>query len=176
MATTSLTATIRLADNWDHQAVDDVGSAKDSNPEPLEVRFTYGTGDDQVNDQYRARLTLKSNTEVAIDLAGGVTNVFGTVLTFSSIKEIRITNLATDATHVLKVGQLGTPTSGNLMSDIFDGSTTSRIKLRAGATFLLLAPLTGYTVTGGSADVLLISNEGPGFSVDFDIVIKGVLA
>lgn len=176
MPTKTLTGRLRIVDRWAYINTDDISAPRDEYEHVVETNWTSGDADEQVEAQYKARRSLLSNTEDALDLAGGLTDIFGETLTFATIKEILIVNLATTAAHVLKIGQLSTPTSGNLMTDLFDGDNTARIKLRAGGAFLITAPLTGYTVTGGSADVLLISNEGTGATIEYDVIVKGTLA
>jgi hypothetical protein len=58
------------------------------------------------------------------------------------------------------------------MTDLFDGDGDSRVKVKAGGAIHLIAPLTGYTVTGGSADIIIIENIGSG-SITYDLIVKG---
>lgn len=175
MSTRSLTGLLRDLDHWKYSSEDDIGTTRDEIADIYQVDWEDGTGDEQVNGQYRLQETLLSNTERELDMAGSLVDVFGQSLTFSTIKQIKLINLGTEATQIIKFGQLSTPTSGNLLSDLFDGLTTARVKVRHGGMLHIVAPNTGYTVTGGSADVILISNEGPA-SVEYKIVIKGVRA
>lgn len=176
-ATLSLTGQLRISNGWEYRSTDDVDTAKvtiDKLTDVYKVDWTDGTGDEQVKRMFRRTGTLLANTEVALDMAGSLLDVFGNTLTFAQVKLIVVKNLGTAATQILKFGQLGTPTSGNLLSDIFDGLTTARVKIRHGGVFALGAPNTGYTVTGGSADVILLSNEAA-LSVDYDIVVLGTV-
>lgn len=175
MSTRTLTGRLRDLDHWDYRNVDDIGTTRDEIDDVYQIDWTDGDGDEEVNGQYRLQETLLSNTERALDMAGSLVDVFGQALTFSTIKQIKLVNLGTAATQIIKFGQLSTPTSGSLLTDLFDGLSTARVKIRHGGMLHIVAPNTGYTVTGGSADVLLISNEGPA-SVEYKIVIKGVRA
>lgn len=171
----TLEGLLRVQDRWDYRNIDDLGTTRDDVSDEYKIDWENGTGDNQVNGMYRRVETLLPNTETALDMAGSLVDVFGQTLTFATIKEIKLVNTGTAAAQIIKFGQLGTPTSGNLLTDIFDGLTTARLKVLAGGMLHLVAPLTGYTVTGGSADVILISNEGAA-AVGYEIVIKGTLA
>lgn len=175
MPTTTLKGSLRSLDSWEYDSVDSIGTTRDKIADEYAVIWTNGTGDNQINGMYRFSGSLLGNTETAFDLAGSLTDVFGNTLTFATIKDLKLTNLATTATDALKLGQLSTPTSGNLLTDIFDGVSTARVKVNGGGQFHLVSPLTGYTVTGGSADVILVSNEGAN-AISYELVVKGVLA
>lgn len=176
-ATLSLTGQFRLANGWNYKSTDDLDANKvsvDKLTDIYQVDWTDGTGDDQVKRMFRRTGTLLARTSVALDMAGALTDVFGNTLTFATVKAIVVKNLGTVAAQILKFGQLSTPTSGNLMTDVFDGSTTSRVKIRHGGVLAIVAPNTGYTVTGGSADIILLANESAQ-SVDYDIVVLGTV-
>lgn len=172
MATKTLTDQLRYYSHWVYRKTDDISAPVDDTEYPEDFSFANGGGDSEIRYMFRERRTLLGNSEQAYDLAGGLVDVFGDTLTMTTLKQLVIYNRNTGSGEDLKFGQLASPTSGNLLSEIFDGDTDVRVKIKAGARFDLLAPLTGYTITGGSADVLLVSNEGAA-AVTYDIIIKG---
>src|SRR5690606_13677778 len=126
----------------------------------------------EAQDQYRIQATVSTREEDAYDLAGGVSDVFGNTLTFATIKQILVYNRSTTDGDDLIVGGNGSPTTGALITDLFPGGTDAGIKVLAGGFFVIAAPYTGYAVTGGSADILRIYNDGVG-AITYDLIVKG---
>lgn len=173
--TISHSSRLTVSDYWVHTSTDNVSAPVDKKEYSYEEQYTDGSGADQCQDMYRAQRTVLANDYDSIDFAGSLTDVFGNTLTFSKIKQILIVSQSTTEGDDLEIGGQATPTGGNLMSEIFSGQTDASIKLKHGGVFLLACPGTGYAVTGGSADVLLVKNVGVN-SVTYDIIVKGVRA
>lgn len=172
--TISHRSNIRWFDEWEHKDATAVGVATDkpANTPFYEVTFEDGSDANECEDMYAATRTILANDEDILDLAGGLTDKYGNTLTFEEIRQITVYNKNETTGQVLLVGGGPDPTGGALLSDIFDGETDTRIKIKWGGLFVLVAPIAGYTITGGSADLLWIRNDGTE-SITYDIVIKG---
>ena len=106
-----------------------------------------------------------------IDLAGGVTDGLGEVLTFVKIKCIAIFNNATTAAFNLAVGAAAANPLGGWVSD----AASDEIIIGPGGCFLLWNPsLAGYACGAGASDVLRVD---PGANeVTYDIIVIGTSA
>lgn len=160
-------------DYYTHTNADNISTPTDQKEYQYTLEFANGSGDSQAQDMWRSQRTVLANDYDSIDFAGSLTDVFGNTLTFTKIKQILIVSTSTTDGDDIEVGGQHTATGGNLMSELFSGQTDSSIRVKAGGIFLIACPYTGYTVTGGSADVLLVKNVGTN-SVTYEIIVKGI--
>lgn len=129
--------------------------------------WTSGTAIDQANMMWSDTRTLAASTTEDIDLAGVLTNAFGSTITFTRIKAIMISAAATNVNNVVIGGD-----ANALVGWV--GATNDLINVRPGGTFLITAPdATAYAVTAGTGDILQIANSSSGSSVIYDIVLIG---
>jgi hypothetical protein len=166
--TYSLSGLLSLAISMTHTKTQDDGAvASDPISKTISQTLTYGAAATAgaVQDMFHERRTLTTGATYEYDLAGGLTDEFGQTLTFTAIKGIIIHSTSAD-NKVLTVGA-GTD---ELVGWV--GDATDVVNIHAGGLFCLLAPNTGYTVTAGSADDLLITNAAGGSST-YDIIIIG---
>jgi hypothetical protein len=109
-----------------------------------------------------------TSTTENLDLAGALTNAFGQTITFTKIKALAIVAAAGNTNDVV----VGGASSNGFVSPF--GDATDKIKIRPGGMFLITAPdATGFAVTAGTGDILLVANVG-GTPVTYDVVIAGV--
>ncbi len=128
-----------------------------------------GTGANQASNIFHDRRTLTASSTENLDLAGALTNKFGTTLTFTKIKAIVI-HAASGNTNNVLVGGAASNQFINWVSD-----PTDVIVVRPGGTFILVAPdATAYAVTAATGDLLKIANSAGSTSVTYDVVIIGV--
>lgn len=133
------------------------------------LSLSSGTGANQASNFFHDQRTLSASASEDLDLAGVLTNGFGTTLTFTKIKAIIIHAAAGNTNNVV----IGGAVSNTFINWVAD--PTDKIVVRPGGTFILVAPdATGYGVTAGTADLLHIANSGAGTSVTYDVVIIGV--
>lgn len=142
---------------------------------PLQLSESYdwtsGTGANQADLIWHDERTLAASTSENLDLAGGLTDAFGNVLTFARIKGIIVAASLANANLV----QVGGAASNAFVNWVANSSDI--INVRPGATFAMVAPdATAYAVTGGTADILKIANSGAGTPVTYDIVLIGASA
>ena len=134
-----------------------------------QIDYTTGAGANGANELFSDTRTLADNTSENLDLAGSLTNAFGTTVAFARVKFIYIKNKST--TQVLSIGGAASNQFINWVAD-----ATDIIKIRPGGVFLLIAPdATGYPVTAGTGDLLKVANGNAGSSTDYDIIIGGAL-
>lgn len=142
---------------------------------PLTFRRSYdlasGTGADQADKIFHDQRTLGASSTEDLDLAGGLTDAFGSTITFVKIRGLFVA-AATGNTNNVQVGGAAANQFINWVADASD-----KINVRPGGIFALIArDTTGYAVTAGTGDLLRIGNSGAGTSVTYDIVIIGTSA
>jgi len=138
---------------------------------PLQLDLTAllanGTGSGQASQVFTDTRSLAGSATEDLDLAGSLTNAFGTTLTFTKIKAIIVraaaANNAANAVQVARTSSNGVP----LFLAASDG-----LALGPGGIFLFYDPA-GVTVTAGTGDKLTITNSAGTNTVSYDIVIIG---
>jgi hypothetical protein len=135
-------------------------------------KLTDGTGAGNADLLYVAERTVATATDDDIDLAGVLSDVFGTTLTFAELVGILIINKQKDGTANttdLTIGGGSNPFVG------FLGGTTPTVgPIKPGGMFMLMSPdAAGIgTVTAGTGDILRITNSA-GASNTYQIAIVG---
>lgn len=130
--------------------------------------FTNGQGANQGNQAWVSRQTLDASDSVELDLAGGLTDAFGTALTFAEIKLIMVYADDNNTNNVLVGGA-----AANAFSTMF-GDSSDVLSLLPGTLFSLATKdATGYGVTAATADLLKIANSAGSTSVTFEIALLG---
>lgn len=130
--------------------------------------LTNGTGADQANMIWMDQRTITASSTDDLDLAGSLTNAFGTTITFTSIKGI-IVYAATANTNDVLIGGDGSAAFINWVSNSSD-----IVVVKPGGLFALVNPqANGYAVTATTGDILQIANSSSGTSVVYDIILLG---
>lgn len=166
----TLTAAIKAVINATYRGVNDLGT-----PEfPLSISasnaFTNGVGINQADLIFSDRRTLAASANEDLDLAGVLTDPFGVVITFAKIKAILI-KAASGNTNSVNIK----PATTNGFLGPFNAAADT-IKIPPNGIVLLTAPINGWPVTAGTADLINIANGGGTTSVDYDIIIIGTSA
>lgn len=135
----------------------------------LDLRFKTGTGSGQVDRIWSDRRTLASSGTDTLDLAGVLTDSYGSTITFSKIKLVYIKNRSSTDGVDLRAG----PDATNGWVGMFiDASDRNRIA--AGGCLLWYDP-NGQSVGAGATDELWVQNDGS-VSCDYDIIVVGTSA
>ena len=164
---------IQVIDNWNHQNSSDVSVLSDKKGDTLyDITFADGSGTNQAQDLFHDRRTVNSNEEDNLDLNGALSDAFGNTLSMVTIRQLVFTNNATLSGEDLVIGGPVGPSAGALLTDLFDGDNESRFKVKSGGAAMFVAPIAGYAVTGGSADIIRVFNIGTG-PITYDVIIKG---
>lgn len=132
------------------------------------VQLTNGTGAGQANQIFTDQRTLAASGTESLDLAGSLTNAFGATLTFTKIKAVYIKAAAGNTNNV----RVTRPASNGL--PLFLGASDGLDVLPGGVFFWACSDDTAVAVTGGSGDLLTLTNSSSGSSVTYDIAIVGV--
>lgn len=129
-----------------------------------------GTGASQADLVFRDQRTLALSTSEELDLAGGLTDSYGTTLTFVKVKALYISAESTNGANIVVGGA-----AANAFLGAF-ANATDKINLPASAWLKWVAPVSGYTVTAGTGDLLKIENDDGSAEAIYDIVIVGTSA
>lgn len=164
---TSLKTRMRAGINAVYNSGADLGSDIATQEMHDDIVLANGTAADQANKVFKDQRTLGASATENLDLAGGLTDPFGTTLTFATIKAILIRAVAANTNNVV-IGGAATNTFLGIFSD-----ATDKIAVKPGGAFLWCAPGTGAAVTAGTGDILLVANSGAGTGVTYDIVVIG---
>jgi hypothetical protein len=130
--------------------------------------LTNGTGANQANMIFMDQRTLAASTAEDLDLAGSLTNAYGTTITFTSIKGIIVYASPANTNDVL----IGGDASAAFVNWVANSSDI--IVVKPGGLFALVNPqANGYAVTATTGDLLQIANSSSGTPVTYDIILLG---
>lgn len=129
--------------------------------------ITNGTSANQANQIWTDTRTISASGSDDIDLAGVLTNAFGTTLTFTAIKGI-IVCAATENTNNVVIGGDANGLIG------WVGNANDVVNVKPGGIFAIYDPsAVGYAVTASTGDILQIANSAGTTSVTYDIIVIG---
>lgn len=142
----------------------DLGTASYSPTITYAQSLTNGTGNSQFQIVYADSGTLAASDSVLVDLAGAIPDAFGTTIACATGKAIMVTAKSTNVNDVLVGGATVKQTQ-------FLGDTTDVVPVGPGGVFLLARPATGWTVTGGSRDIMRLKNSGGTTGVGYTLQV-----
>lgn len=127
-----------------------------------------GTGAGQANAVYVDDFSIAASGTLDIDLSGTLEDAHGNTLVFTAVKEIQI-KAASGNTNNVVIGNGTNPFVGP-----FSAGTVT-LALKPGGFFHVSDGYSaaGWTVTGGSADVIKLANSGAGTAVTGTVVVVG---
>lgn len=146
-------------------SADDLTTVSQSIGISVQQSWTNGTDSNQANQFYSDQITASASAE-SIDLAGSLTDVFGSTITFTKVRGLYVRNRATTTAFDLTI-------AGNFMTTSVIGGSSQNLVLEPGGVLLLTAPVDGYVVTAATADV--ISFDPGANTVTFDVAIYGTV-
>lgn len=168
----TLQTTVTTKVSWQYREAMDLGNVNDSNSLDYTYFLDDGTTSGKADVFWGDTRSLATTANDDLDLTALSTTRFGITgnTTFVTIKGVYIVNEATVSGEDLVVGGSNTnPWQGPF------GATNDTIRCSAGASLQLLRPLTGWSVSDGSADILRINNAGSNTNI-YKIVIFGTSA
>lgn len=134
------------------------------------LRLRDGTGADQADLLWTDQRTLSASANEDLDLAGSLSDAFGSTLTFARIKGLIVAASSANTNNVV----VSRPASNGV--PIF-GAASDAISVRPGGLLAWVAPdATAVAVTAGTGDLINIANSSSGTSVTYDIVLIGASA
>jgi hypothetical protein len=141
---------------------------------PLEYDYkktlTNGTTANAADLVFSDTRTINASSNEDLDLAGALTSVYGSTLTFVEVRAIMIkaADGNTNNVRVTRPASNGVP----LFLAASDG-----IDVPPGGVFFWACPADGkVTVTAGTGDLINVANSSSGSSVTYDVIIVGVSA
>lgn len=141
---------------------------------PLSLSYTKslasGTGSGQADLAWTDLNTLAASATTDIDLAGTLAGALGGAVVFAKVKAIMLYADEGNTNNVVLGGAAATQFVGPF------GSATHTVAVPPGGMVKLTAPIAGWTVTAGSADLLRVANSAAGTSVTYRIIIIGTSA
>lgn len=162
---TDLRGRIEVNADFTYSNVNDVQRTNQNASLNYSQDYTNGTGDEQADKLWTTEYT--QSAAVTIDLAGSLTDIYGTTLTFTKIRAIVIKNLSTTTGFNLLVGGA----ASNAFSTPF-ADATDKVKVPPGGCLVLAAPLDGFAVTAGTGDQLKMDPGGSN-QVNWEVQIIG---
>jgi hypothetical protein len=141
---------------------------------PLKMARTLalinGTGANQADRVWSDQISIAASSNNDIDLAGSLTDPFGTALSFARVKAIIVLAATTNTNNVVVGGASST------FATWVSGTNPAVIVRPGGLLVLAATDATAYAVTATSADVLRLTNSAGGTSVVCDVAIVGCSA
>lgn len=133
------------------------------------LELADGTGASQANRIFTDTRTLAASANEDLDLAGALTDCFGTTLTFAKLKGLIVKAAAGNTNDV----QVTRPSSNGVPIFLAAGDG---LAVKPGGILALAWPGTGVTVTASTGDLINIANSGAGTSVSYDVILIGTSA
>ena len=160
----SFSGNLLVRPDWDHES-GGITTVKETFSTLFNWTFTSGTNTNQMDQLWRDRRELANGGTETIDLAGGITNAFGDVLTMAEVRMVIVSLPATNLNTI----SVGGATNNTFSTWLGDDSDT--VVVRPGGFLLLVGPdNTGYAVsTNGN---LRITNGGTN-GVSYDLYVGG---
>jgi hypothetical protein len=147
-----------------------VGTLSATTTGTFSASLATGTGASQADLIYQSSRTLAASTAENLDLAGVLADSFGAVLTFVKVKAIYIKASSANTNNVVVGGHATAAFLGPFVD------STDKQTIPPGGCVLWAAPVSGWTVTATTADLLKVENSAAGTSVAYDIAIVGTSA
>ena len=163
----TLKGLIRVGMELLYQGDSDLGRLQDKISLPADIVVGSGILAKQANLMYSDQRTISGSGTDTLDLAGSLTDVFGTTLAFNEIVAIYIKAAAANG-DVIRIG--------GAASNAFVGPwpTGDKHDVAPGEAFLAtkINTAVGWPVTAGTADLFDLENVS-GSAVTYDIIILG---
>lgn len=146
----SLTGNIVLQTNFQYSNAIDLTTVQAPLTRSVAIALTSGTGSGQANLLFTDSRALSSGGTENLDLAGSLSDAFGTTLTFATVKAIIIES---DTANTVDI-TVGAAASAQFVGPL--GSATDTAAVRPGGALVFIAPKTGWTVTATTADLFKV--------------------
>jgi len=169
-----LAATITLADTfsgnslvrliWTH-SITGITTVSEQIPNLLSWSHTTGTNANQMTQLWRSRQSIVASGTNTHNIAGGITNAFGSALTMGTVRFFAVTVADTEANGVEVGGAATQPFSA------WVGDATGTVLVIPGGLFMTVAPTkVGFAVSTNS--YIRVKNSGTN-AISYDIWVGG---
>jgi hypothetical protein len=151
-----------------YTGTNDLGSVSFSFNQSALAQVSAGTGSGKSDKLFSDSRTLAASATENLDLAGVLTDPFGSTLTFGHVKAIYVHAAAANTNDVC----LGGHATAAFVGPFADA--TDVICVKPGGALLLTVPSgVGWAVTATTADMLKVANSAGTTGVTYDILILG---
>jgi hypothetical protein len=165
-----LTATVRAGIRAQQTKALDLGTPSYDLSKIVDFALTSGTGAGAADLMFTDTRTVAASGTDALDLAGGLTDAYGTTLTFVELRAVLVAASSANTNNV----RINRPSSNGVPLFLAAGDG---IDVPPGGVFLWACPADGkVTVTASTGDLLNIDNSSSGSSVTYSVVILGTSA
>ncbi|MFI8104708.1 hypothetical protein [Streptomyces sp. NPDC086023] len=147
----------------------DLSAAADNLLKKYAVHLESGAGAGRADRVFADTRTLAASASETLDLAGSLTDSYGTTTSFARVKFILV---------AASLGNTNNVVVGNNASADFVGlwNAAGTLTLRPGMVFAAFAAstdATGMVVTATTADLIKVANSAGSTSVTYDVIIVG---
>jgi len=166
----SLSLEISAGLSWLFEETLDLSTLTDNARLEYSASLTDGSGPGQANRIWHATRSIASGGNDDHDLTALSQTLYGTTVTvgFNKIRALLIVNTSVNSGDTIFLDS----SVANAFTSAFHGSTSSQLEIPPDSPLLLVNKVDGWTVTGGTADMLRISNSGSA-NFSYKIVIVG---
>jgi len=165
---TSFNGSIKLSVSGNLARSIDLGNVNYNLNYTKNYSLTNGTGANQANIVFSDTRTLTASSTENLDLYGGLNDAFGAVINFTTIKGLMVVASAANTNDVI----IGGDATNTFLSWV--GVEAASVLVKPGGTLFLMSPnAASYSVTTGTADLLMVTNSSSGTSVTYDIILIG---
>ena len=162
-----LSTTIDAAIKYRVSAAPNLGDAVSNYDGFPILTLDNGTGSNQADVVFSETRTLAASATFDLDLNGSLVNPLKDAAVFLKVKAIAIKARAANTNNVV----LGAAAANGFVGPF--GASTHTVSIPPGGEMVLVAPVSGWTVTPATGDLLRTANSGAGTAVTYDIVIIG---
>ncbi len=168
----TLSTDVKASLAWLFQDQLDLSTVADTARLEYSRSLADGTGADQADKVWHDQRTVAASSNDDLDLTNLTSTIFGSTVTinFVKIKAILLINTSTTSGDELRLGGAGAV--GNAFAAPFNGDQDAVVYVGADSSLLLSIISVGWTVTGGTADILRINNP-TGNAITYRIAIVG---
>ena len=166
----TLSCEIRASLAWLFQDALDLSTVSDASKLDYSQMLADGVAADQADKIWHDQRTVAAGANDDLDLTALASSLFGGSLSISlaKLKAVLLVNTSTTAGDKLRLDS----SVANACTGPFGGSATSKIEIGADSALLLSSKKDGWTVTGGTGDILRLSNPGAN-AIIYKIVVVG---
>jgi hypothetical protein len=132
-------------------------------------RLASGTTANKADKLWHDQVTLAASGTADLDLAAGLTDPFGALITFVKLKGLMVKADAGNANNV----NISRPAANGV--PLF-AAASDAIPVLPDGLFLWVAPGAGITVTPGTGDLITFTNSAGGSSVTYKVTLFGTSA
>lgn len=161
-----LSATLQASIGYDLSGNADLGTVQAKYAGHASRELPSGVAAGQVDKMFMDTRTIASASNEDLDLSGALVDPIGGTAVFAKIRGIVIKSKDANTTALTVK-----PAASNGFLGPF-GAATHTMAIQPGGTLALYAPVTGWTVTAGTGDLINIANAA-GAAASYDIIIVG---